>query len=138
MGAGGIAFVAVKTEFRVILVVALHQAVAAHLGDNGRGGDGGAQRIAFRNRPLRQRRGDRKRPVDQQAVRPGAEVVDRHGHGEKGRLEDVDPVDFHRIDNADPHGHRVGVNPFVESVPLFRGQFLGVGEPGIREIATAA
>ena len=71
--------------------------------------------------------------VDQQNIRWYSQVFDRYRHGKKGGLQDVDPVDFRSIDNADTDGEGMITDVEKQQVSFFWAEFFGVGNAEFRK-----
>ncbi len=88
-----------------------HQAIARHLGGDGGGGDGQRPAVtadqAIDPAAGRGRQGRRPVAVDQGEIRHPAQGLNRAIHGQEGRLQNVEGIDFRRrgLPDAD---HRMG------------------------------
>src|SRR5256885_8562554 len=110
----------------VLAVELRHQAIAVHLGDDARGADGDALRIALDDGLLRHGESVELAGIDQEMLRLWDE-------GEHGALEreqpgpvDVDGIDLLHLGASDSHRERAGADLRLECVALLRCEQLGV------------
>lgn len=94
MGAGGVAFVAVKAVGRVTFMQLTEKPVAMDLGQNGGGGDGNDVQVAFGEAQLGKVKRLELDPVEEQVIGAGREGLDGPAHGEAGGGGDAAGVDF--------------------------------------------
>jgi len=94
----GVAFPAVP---RMLGGEPFHDPVARHLGGDRGGGNGKAEAVAFHDRARRHGEFRRDIAVDQRRLRHLPERGHGALHGEQGRLENVQAVDFPDLGNAD-------------------------------------
>jgi len=133
MRLGGIPFVAVESVLGEIVMISQHQAVSAHLGHDGGRRYGYAAGIAFNYRLMGQIGLNTKIAVYKHKIRPRAKIGQRHDHGEFGGLENIDPVDFKGIHNADTNRLGLIVDMDAEMLSLAGRQLLGIGDiPGFK------
>jgi hypothetical protein len=97
---GSVTFVLVKTILRELGAKVTHHPVARHLGDHAGGSDTHADAIAIDDRRLRKRKRDHGQPIDQDVVGRLDQCFDRETHRAMARTQDVDPINFDRINNA--------------------------------------
>ncbi len=119
---------------RMILRGGDHHAVAPCLGKNTGRTDGRFASVAAndgfgRPAPAVTAALRRKIAVDQRgdiiAAHGFAQALHRDAHGQHGRAEDIEPVDFFHIDNADPKG-AAGADGAFRRFTRLGTQFLGI------------
>ena len=92
-----------------------HHPIARDLRDHAGGGDAETVAIAVDDRGLRKREGEDGQAIDEDVLGRRAQRGDGDAHGLVRRAQDVDAIDFERIDNADgPEdigvAHKFGIN----------------------------
>ena len=98
---GSVTFVLTEAILRELSAEVTHHPVTRDLGDHACGGDTQANAISVNDRRLRNRKRDHGQTVDQNVIRWLEQSFDCKAHCTVARPEDVDPVDLHRIDDAD-------------------------------------
>jgi hypothetical protein len=77
-----------------------HHSVTGNFRDNARGGDGKAEAIAIDNSGLGNWKGNNGQAINPAVVRCVGEGGNGGAHRFVRSAQDIDPVDFHGIDNA--------------------------------------
>lgn len=114
---GPITLVFVETICGILLVIRAHESVSVDFGHNGCSGDGQGFPVPLGNALLRnvQRKGIWT--IDEEKIRSFPQCLHRLHHSPKGRLQDVDPVDFDCIHKANPHLDRTGKDLLAATLP---------------------
>ena len=104
-----------------------HDPVATHFGQNARGSDRVTQRITFNQRRLRLAKRRHRPAVDQHMPRRIAKRGQRLVHRPVCGLQNIDPVDFRRLDECDAKLEPVQLlEQLEEQIPFFCGQLFRV------------
>jgi hypothetical protein len=98
---GSVTFVLVEAILRELSAKVTHHPVARDLGDHARGGDAQADAITIDDRCLRNWKRDHGQTIDQDVVRRFEQRFNRETHGTVACTQDIDPIDLHRIGDAD-------------------------------------
>jgi len=121
--------VVVEAVIGIDPVAPVHEAIPDDLGHDAGRGDRSAQGVAVDDRLLEDvQLGDRHVPVDEDRTRGAPEPADRAAHGEKARVEDVEPVD---LPGTRPSPRDVLGPPedqIVEFLPNPGGEQLGIAQ----------
>ena len=104
MAGGCIAFVGIKSVLRKFFVKFTHQAVAMDLGDYGSGRNGNRKAVSLHNSLLLYLERKFVWAVDEEKIGLYRQPADSAGHGPEGCLENIYPIYFDVIYNADPDG----------------------------------
>jgi len=122
-----VAFVLAKAIFRESRAEVAHNRIAGDLRDDARGRDAEAVAIAVDDRRLRQGKGKNRQAIDQDMLRLIGKGRERGAHRLVGRPQDIDRVDFHRIDDADcPQNGIVRDEVVINFFALLRQKLLGI------------
>ena len=125
-----VALVLLETVLGIPDCELLHQAVTAHLGEDGGRGDTGAARVSVDHGAAGH--GDLAVlvSVDEGQVRLNVQTGDGAVHGEEGGPEDVELLDLlHRGEGHGP-GHGLLLDQGKKKLPLFFGELLRVVQTG--------
>ena len=101
MARGCITFVGIKSVLRISFVVLAHQSIAMDLGDYGCRSNGNGKAVSLGYSFLNHREREPVWTVNQEEIGLYRQLCDCAGHGPEGCLEDVYPVYFEVIYNAD-------------------------------------
>ena len=115
MLAGRIALVARERILRIQRVHLMHVLVTHRLRQNRGRADRRLGRVAADDGAGRDGRAQPRKPrqavaVDDELVRAAVHGKHRAAHGEEGRMQDVERVDFRRLRPADPEAKRAAAN----------------------------
>ncbi len=125
-----VAFVTGKAVFGIDLGIRAHHPVTRHFGDNGCRRDADALRVAADDRFLcgAGEIGNRQ-AVNQHVVRGGGKQKKRGSHSFAGCLQNVDPVNGFRRNNAEANRKRFAPYANFGPLPLPRGELFGIVDP---------
>ena len=127
MQLGAVALVLAEAIFRETRAEVAHNRVARDLCDHARGRDTEAVAIAIDDRGLRQREGKDRQAIDEDVLGLHRQRLQSRAHCFMGRAQNIDRIDFHRIDRANrPENGGVGNEVVVNFLPLFRQELLGI------------
>src|SRR5437867_8667896 len=96
-----VTFVPAEAILRELRAKVTHDPVARDFCDHACRSDAQADAIAIDNCCLRQWKWNHRKTINQDVVWWFHQSFDRHPHGTLARAQNVDPVDLHRINNAD-------------------------------------
>jgi len=127
---GAVAFVVGETVSWVCGVGSLHEGVTVDFGDDGSGGDGFDEAVAFNNGFVGKGKVFDWVAVDKNELRLGFEVADCAFHGKIGSVANVEAVDF--FDRCLPYcpGMGGGFDFFGEVFALRFGEGFGIADEG--------
>jgi hypothetical protein len=122
-----VTFVLAETILRELRAKVTHDPVARDFRDHACRGNAQADAIAIDNCRLRKWKRNHRQTINQNVVRRFEQRFDRKAHRAVTRAEDVDPVDLHRIDNADGPSdfgirNQIAINFFAQ----FRRELFGI------------
>ena len=125
---GGIALVLLQTVAGVLLRQAQHHPVPADLGQDGGRRNGSAAGIPFDDGPGLQPQAGVAVAIHQRKLRLGGKHLHRPAHGQKGGLQDVEPVDFLRAGVGDAIAESPAGDFCKESLAFFLAELFGIIE----------
>jgi hypothetical protein len=99
---GSVAFMLVEAILRELSAEVTHHPVARDLGDDACSGDTQANAIAINDRCLRNWKRNHGQTIDQDVVRRLEQSFDCEAHCTVACTQDIDSIDLHGIDDADP------------------------------------
>jgi len=98
-----VAFVLVKRILWMQLVIKRHQAIAQHLGHNGRATNHVTALVAMHDRPTRKCKRGNIQPIHEDKLGRRGEIANRVRHGGERRAENILGVNLLRADDAEAH-----------------------------------
>ena len=98
---GAVALVLVETIFGKLRAEVTHDSVARHFRDHAGGGDGQTVAIAVDDRCLRKWKWKNWETIEQNVLRRKSQRGERDPHRFMRCAQNIDPIDFEMIDNAD-------------------------------------
>ena len=135
---GGVAEIPVPAVLGVFLREFPHEFVAVRLGEDGGGGDAGEGGVAMHHgaeilEPV-PAEGAELVAVDEEEIRCRVQLHNRPLHSRDGGPEDVEPVDFFRLDGLHRPGDRFGLDDGPQLLPRLLGHLLGVVQERVVEV----
>ena len=100
MDLSAVTFMLAEAILRKMGTEVTHHSVTGNFGDHTGSGDGKAEAIAIDNSGLRNWKGDNGQAINQDVIRRVGEGGNGGAHRFVRSAQDIDPVDFHGIDNA--------------------------------------
>ena len=124
---GAVALVLAEAIFRETRAEVAHNRVARDLRDHARGRDAEAVAIAIDDRRLRQGKGKNRQAIDEDVLGLQRERGQRGAHRFVGRAQNIDRVDFHRIDHAyRPQNGAVGDELLINLLAFLRQELFRI------------
>lgn len=121
---GGVAFVLREAVIGEFLVEVEHESIAGDLGDDTRGGDGKAERVAVDDRGLFNGKRTNGQAVDQDVIGFAGQLRGGGAHRLVRRAKDVQLIDFAMVHDSDGPMHVGARKEFVvEALPLKVAEF---------------
>jgi hypothetical protein len=124
---GAVALVLAEAIFRETRAEVAHNRVARDLRDHARGRDAEAVAIAIDDRRLRQREWKNWQAIDEDVLGLHRERIQSRAHRFMGGAQNIDRVDFHRIDHANrPQNGAVGDELLINLLAFLRQELFGI------------